>query len=392
MLELLITNIGTLATPEGKTARRGPEQGKIKSIQNAAVGIKDGLVAYVGPVAKAPAAKEVLDIGGRLVTPGLVDPHTHLVFGGWRHEEPDGGIFPTVKSTRTMPETELVKRALEFASEQLSFGVTTSEVKSGYGLDTDSEIKQLRVIRAVNERTPIDLVPTFLGAHALPMEYQANRAEYVRILIEEMLPRVNEEKLAALCDIVCDTGAFTAEEAREILTAAKDMGFKLKAHVDELGCEGGAQVAALLGAVSADQLIASDKAAINALARREVVGVLLPTVSFYLDRPYAKARDMLNAGMGIAIGSDFNPLFSPSLNLPFAMTLASLKYGLSPEETLTAVTLNAAAAVGRAECIGSLEVGKKADLVIWETDALGYLCYRFGSNLVHTVMKDGALV
>jgi len=388
MLDLVITNIA-LRTPEGKGHRCGKEQNNILALDNAAIGIQDGLIAYVGPTAKAPQAKETLDIGGRLVTPGLVDCHTHLAFGGWQSGE--GGIASVVKSTRAMPETELVERTLQFAEEQFSLGITTAEAKSGYGLSMKDELKQLRVLQKVDERGPIDIVSTFFGAQALPPEYKTNRAEYIRILCEEMLPRVKEEGLAEFCDITCDTDAFTAEETREILTAAKDLGFRLKANADAADCLGGAQVAALLGAVSADHLIVSDKAAVNALARRGVVGVLLPTTSFYLNKSYAPARDMLNAGMAIAIGSDFNPISSPSLNLPFAMTLAVRKYGLTPEEALTAVTLNAAAALDRAGSIGSLEVGKKADLVIWEADSLEYLCNRFGSNLVHTVMKDGVL-
>ncbi|MCL2568846.1 MAG: imidazolonepropionase [Oscillospiraceae bacterium] len=388
MLDLVISNI-TLRTPEGKGPRCGKEQGNILALDNAAIGIQDGIIAYVGSTAKAPRAKETLDIGGRLVTPGLVDAHTHLGFGGWQSGE--DGILSVVKRMRAMPETELVERTLQFAEEQFSLGVTTSEAKSGYGLSTKDELKQLRVLRKVNERGPVDIVSTFFGAQALPPEYKANRAEYIRMLCEEMLPRVKEEGLAEFCDITCDTDAFTTEETREILTAAKDLGFQLKANVDAVDCLGGAQVAALLGAVSVDYLIVSDKAAVNALARRGVVGVLLPTTSFYLNRPYAPARDMLHAGMAIAVGSDFNPVSSPSLNLPFAMTLATRKYGLTPEETLTAVTLNAAAALDRAESVGSLEVGKRADIVIWEADSLDYLCARFGSNLVHTVVKNGKL-
>jgi len=404
MLDLIITNIGTLATPEGRGPRRGKDQGAVLSLNDAAVGIKDGKIAYVGPMRKAPEAKEIIDVDGRLVTPGLVDSHTHLVFGGWRHHELDlklkgvsyldilrggGGILSTVRSTREMPETKLRDRARAFVEEMLSLGVTTCEAKSGYGLSTDGELKQLRVIRAVDAETPVDIVPTFMGAHAIPEEYKEDRGEFIRIIIEEMLPRVKEEGLAEFCDIFCETAVFTPEESREILGAAKELGFKLKAHTDEIDCIGGAQVAAELGAVSAEHLIASDKTSIKDLARMGVIAVLLPATSFYLDKPYAPARDMLNAGMAVAVASDFNPGSSPSLNLQLAMNLACLKYRLTPEETLTAVTLNAAAAIDRAETIGSLEVGKAADLVIWETDALSYLFYRFGSNLVHSVMKNG---
>ncbi|MCL2562980.1 MAG: imidazolonepropionase [Oscillospiraceae bacterium] len=407
MLDLIITNIGTLATPEGKGPKRGIEQGDVRTIPNAAVGIRDGIISYVGPMSDAPAARETLDAGGRLVTPGLVDSHTHLVFGGWRHHELDmklkgvsyldilkggGGILSSVRSTRSASAEELTERAIGFTKEQLALGVTTSEAKSGYGLTSEDELKQLRVVRAVDAMQPVDLVPTFLGAHALPQTYKENRGEFIRIVCEEMLPAVAEEGLAEFCDIFCETGVFTPEETRTVLSAAKAQGFKLKAHTDEIDCLGGAQVAAELGAVSAEHLITSDAAAIAAMAEANVIGVLLPATSFYLDKPYAPARAMLDAGMALAVASDFNPGSSPSLNLQLAMTLACLKYRLTPEETLTAATLNAAAAIDRADVAGSVEVGKKADLVIWETDALSYLFYRFGSNLVHRVVKNGVVV
>jgi len=407
MLDLLITNIGTLVTPEGTGPRRGKEQGEVRSLENAAVGIQDGKIAYVGTAADAPSARETLDAGGRLVTPGLIDSHTHLVFGGWRHHELDlklkgvsyldilkggGGILSTVRSTRAAGEEELTERAMAFTREMLSMGVTTCEAKSGYGLDTETELKQLRVARAVHEAQPVDIVSTFLGAHALPQEYKENREEFVRIVCEEMLPAVAKENLAEFCDIFCETGVFTPEETRTVLAAAKKHGFKLKAHTDEIDCLGGAQVAAELGATTTEHLIASDDDAIAAMAKGGVTGVLLPATSFYLDKPYAPARKMLEAGMGVAVASDFNPGSSPSLNLQMAMTLACLKYRLTPEETITAATLNAAVAVNRADTVGSIEVGKQADLVLWETDALSYLFYRFGSNLVHKVVKNGKVV
>ena len=407
MLDLLITNIGSLVTAQGTTARKGKEQGEVRSLVDAAVGVKDGLIAYVGAKSKAPEAVQTIDAGGRLVTPGLVDAHTHLVFGGWRHHELDlklkgvpyldilkngGGILSTVRATKAAKETELLEKAIRFADEMLSIGVTTAEAKSGYGLDTETELKQLRVAKKMEDKTRLDIVSTFLGAHALPQEFKENREEFIRIVCEEMLPAVKEENLAEFCDIFCETGVFTPEETEVVLGAAKELGFGLKAHVDEVDSLGGAQVAAKLGATTCDHLIASDADAIKAMSKAGVIGVLLPATSFYLDKPYAPAKDMLKAGMAVAVASDFNPGSSPSLNLQLAMNLACLKYRLTPEETITAVTLNAAAAVGRAETVGSLEVGKKADIVIWETDALSYLFYRFGSNLVHTVLKNGKIV
>jgi len=406
MLDTIITNIGTLVTPEGKTARCGKAQGEVKTIANAVIGVKDGLIAYVGDASNTPEARETIDAGGRLVTPGLVDAHTHLVFGGWRHNELDlklkgasyldilaagGGILSSVRSTRAASEDELVERGIAFAREMLTHGTTTAEAKSGYGLDTETELKQLRAIRRVSEAQPIDLVPTFLGAHALPQEYKENREEFIRLVCEEMLPAVQAAELAEFCDIFCETGVFTPEETRTVLTAAKAHGLKLKAHIDEIDALGGAEVAAELGAVSTDHMIASNDGGIEALSKAGTVAVLLPATGFYLDKGYAPARKMIDADMAVAVASDFNPGSSPSLNLQFAMMLACQKYRLTPEETITAATLNAAAAVGRGETVGSIEVGKKADLVIWETDALSYLFYRFGSNLAHKVMKAGEM-
>ena len=404
MLNLLITNIGSLVTPQGTGPRRGEEQGAVQTLTDAAIGIKDGKIAFIGTMADAPAAWETLDAGGRLVTPGLVDAHTHLVFGGWRHNELDlklkgasyldilaagGGILSSVRSTRAASEDELTERGIGFTKEMLAHGITSAEAKSGYGLDTETELKQLRAIRRVDAAQPIDLVSTFLGAHALPQEYRENRAEFIRLVCEEMLPAVKAEELAEFCDIFCETGVFTPEEARQVLSAAKELGFGLKAHIDEIDALGGAEVAAELGAISTEHMIASSDAGIAALSEAGTVAVLLPATGFYLDKGYAPARKMIDANMAVAVASDFNPGSSPSMNLQFAMMLACQKYRLTPEETITAATLNAAAAIGRGDSVGSLEVGKKADLVIWETDALSYLFYRFGSNLVHTVLKNG---
>lgn len=407
MLDLLITNIGSLVTPQGTGPKRGSQQGEVFSLENAAVGIDGCKIAYVGQAAKAPSARQILDAGGRLVTPGLVDSHTHMVFGGWRHHELElklkgvsyldilksgGGILSSVRSTKECTEEELLERTLGFAREIVSLGVTTAEAKSGYGLDTPQELKQLRVIRDMQDKTPLDIVPTFMGAHALPVEFKEKREEFIRLICEEMLPAVKEERLAEFCDVFCEKGVFTPEETRIILSAAKAQGFMLKAHTDEINCLGGAIVAAELGATSCEHLIASDMASIKAMSAAGVVGVLLPATSFYLDKPYAPAKQMLEEGMAIAVASDFNPGSSPSLNMQFALSLACLKYRLTPEQTITAATLNAAAAINRADIIGSIEVGKDADIVIWEASALSYLFYRFGSNLVSRVIKGGQVV
>lgn len=407
MIEQLITNIALLATPQGKAARCGTAQGELLLLQDAAIGMTDGKIVYVGSAANAPPADAVLDAGGRLATPGLVDCHTHLVFGGWRQHEfaqklqgvpyldilaAGGGILSTTRATRAASEQELADKAAALLAEMQMYGVTSCEAKSGYGLSTEAECKQLRVIRALQERTPVDLVATFMGAHALPPEYAHDREGYLSLLCEEMLPLVAREDLAQYCDVFCETGVFSPAEARRVLLAAQALGLDLKIHADEIDPIGGSLLAAELGAVSAEHLIAAGEGEIAAMARAGVIGVLLPATSFYLGKPYAPARAMLATGMAVAVASDFNPGSCPGNNLQFCMNLACLGYRLTPAEALCAVTLNAAAALGLAQRVGSLEIGKQADILLWDAADLNYIFYRFGSNLVHTVIKKGIVL
>lgn len=404
MTDLLITNIGTLATPVGTVARTGAAQDDIRLLHNAAVAVENGRIAWVGGIENAPAAHRTLDADGALVTPGLVDCHTHLVFGGWRQHEmaqklagadyldilqAGGGILSTVAETRRADFEELYDKARAVLDEMLRFGVTTCEGKSGYGLTTEDELKQLRVLAALDLDHPVDVVSTFMGSHALPPEYADDRAGYVDLICADMIPAVSKTGLAEFCDVFCETGAFTVEECRRILQTAAAQGLRPKIHADELQSIGGAALAAELGAVSAEHLICTGHDDMALLAQSSVVGVLLPTTSFYLNKPYAKARDMLRAGMALAVATDFNPGSSPNSNLQLSMTTACLNYRLTPAEALTAVTLNAAAALDRAAEIGSLESGKKADLLVWDAPDLDYIFYRLGSNLVKTVVKNG---
>lgn len=407
MEKLLITNIGTLATPQGSEAKRGKAQGEIQILKDAWILVRDGVIAQVGTGAPGEDVRqgaEVLDAGGNLVTPGLVDAHTHLIFGGWRQNElgrklhgatyleilaSGGGIHSTVKSTREATEEELTEKASAALDEMLAFGTTTCEAKSGYGLALDQELKQLRAIRALNRRHAMDLVPTFLGAHALPQEYKDNREEYLRILCEEMIPAVAEQKLANYCDVFCETGVFTAEESRRILEQGKKYGLLPKIHADEIDPIGGSQLAGEIGAVSAEHLIVCPPEGIASMAKGGTVACLLPATSFYLGSTFAPARDMVNAGVPVAMASDFNPGSCPCLNLQLVINLGCLKYRLTPEEVLTAVTLNGAAAIGMADRVGSAEIGKQGDLVIWNAPDLEYICYRMGSNLARTVIKRG---
>ena len=406
MQQLLVKHIGMLATPEGKAARRGKAQGEIRVLKYAWVLIRDGVIAEIGTGDRDVPGAEVIDAGGALVTPGLVDAHTHLVFGGWRQNElglklhgatyldilaMGGGILSTVNATRAATEEELYDKAREALDEMLSLGVTTVEAKSGYGLDLENELKQLRVIRRLAEEHPMDVAATFLGAHAVPTEYKADRQAYIRFLCEEVIPVVAKEGLAEFCDVFCETGVFSAEESRVILEAGKKWGLIPKIHADEIDPIGGSELTAEVGAISAEHLIVCPPAGIAAMAKAGTVACCLPATSFYLGSTFAPVRAMIEAGVPVAMASDFNPGSCPSLNLQFVMNLGCLKYRMTPEEVLTAVTLNGAAAIRRADQLGSLEVGKQGDLVIWNAPDLNYICYRMGSNLVRTVIKKGRL-
>ena len=290
-----------------------------------------------------------------------------------------------------VPRRELADKARLALDEMLSFGTTTCEAKSGYGLDLDTELTQLRAIRALNGSHPVDLVPTFLGAHALPEDYKADRAAYIRLLCEEMIPAAAAEGLAEFCDVFCETGVFTAEESRTILEAGRRCGLAAKIHADEIDAIGGSRLAGELGAVSAEHLIVCPPEGIAAMARGGTVACLLPCTSFYLGAAFAPARDMIAAGVPVALATDFNPGSCPCLNMQLAMSLGCLKYRMTPEEVLTAVTLNGAAAIGRADRTGSVEPGKAGDLVVWNAPDLEYVCYRLGSNLAGTVVKGGKI-
>lgn len=406
MSSLLITNIGMLASPEGTEARRGAEQGGIRVLQNAWIYIENGEIISYGDRNQPITMGQKLDAGGRLVTPGLVDAHTHLIFGGWRQNElamkirnvpyldilaAGGGILSTVKATHAATEDELAAKASEALDEMLRFGTTTCEAKSGYGLNKKEEVKQLKVIKRLNKEHTMDVVSTFMGAHALPPEFKENREGYLKLLCEEMIPAVAKHKLAKFCDVFCETGVFTAKESRRILECGKQYGLIPKLHADEIDPIGGSQLAGEIGAISAEHLIVCPEEGIASLAQGGTIACLLPATSFYLNSTYAPARKMIEAGVPVALASDYNPGSCPCLNLQLVMNIACLKYRLTPEEVLTGVTLNAAAAIDMADRVGSIDRAKQADLVIWDAPDLNYLCYRLGSNLAHTVIKKGEI-
>lgn len=409
--KLLLKNIGMIATAFGNSAKSGKEQGEIRFFKNAYLACCDGKITAVGegdiPAELLNEDAAVIDAKGKLVTAGLVDAHTHLVFGGWReHELPlklrgaayldilaaGGGILSTVRSTRSATEDELFCKTAKSLDTMLSLGTTTCEAKSGYGLNFENELKQLNVTKRLNESQPVELVSTFMAAHAVPEEYKDDREGYISLIIDKMLPYVAEHHLAEFCDVFCETGVFSAEESRRILTAAQKLGLAAKIHADEIDPIGGSVLAGEINAVSAEHLIVCPQEGIDSMAKGGTIACLLPATSFYLGATFAPARQMIEAGVPVAVASDFNPGSTPNLSLQLAMNIACYRYRMSPEEVLTAATLNAAAAIGRADKVGSVEVGKQADLLLWDADNLDFVFYRYGNNLVDTVIKNGEIV
>ena len=404
-MKTVLENIGLLATPEGSSARRGKEQGEIRFLKSAWVAWQDGVISAVGD-GQAPAADERIDARGRLVTPGLIDPHTHLIFGGWRQHElgmklhgvsyleilaAGGGILSTVERTRAAAKEELIEKAEKELHKMLRRGVTTCECKSGYGLSLEAELKMLEAAEELKARQPVELVSTFMAAHALPKEYADDREGYLSLIIDTMLPLVAERRLAEFCDVFCETGVFTPEECRRVLLAGQRLGLRSKCHSDEIDPIGGTEMAGEIGAVSCEHLIRCRVSGIEAMAGGGTVACCLPATSFYLGSTFAPARQMIEAGVPVAFGSDFNPGSCPCDDLTLAMNIGCYRYRMTPEECLTAVTLNAAAALCRADTLGSVEPGKQADLLVWDAEDLNYVFYRFGDDLVETVIKRGEI-
>jgi len=402
MIDILITN-ALIATARGEKALGGAKQGDI-AITRGCIGIANGKICHISE--QILEARRVLDAGGRLVTPGLVDPHTHLVFGGSRQNEvpqklagasymeilaAGGGILSTVRATRAATHADLYVQAAGYLDKMAVHGTTACEIKSGYGLDFASELKQLEVIRDLQKNAKPEIVATFMGAHAIPPEFAGNAEGFVDALVE-MIPKIANTDLAKYCDIFTETGIFDIEQSRRIMMAARDAGFCLKIHADEITPLGGAELAAEMGAVSAEHLIEATDAGISAMARAGTIAVLLPATSFYLDKPFARARDMIARGVPVALATDFNPGSSPNFNMQFVLNLAYLKMRLNPAQALTAATLNAAAAIGLAENKGSIEIGKDADLVIWDCPDLDYLFYRYGDNQVFKTIILGEII
>lgn len=413
MSENLIIFDARVVTPMGFAARKGAEMGELLVMDHATIEVTDGVITYVGPNRGENRDGYYqhywhYNARGRCVLPGFVDSHTHFVFGGeradefsWRLKgesymsimERGGGIVSTVKATRASNFIRLRAKAEGFLKQMNAMGVTTVEGKSGYGLDKETELMQLRIMRSLNgdEHRRVDIVPTFLGAHAVPQEYAGRTDDYIDFLIREVMPCVAEAGLAEFCDVFCEQGVFSIEQSRRLLLAARGMGFNLKLHADEIVPLGGAGLAAELSATSADHLLHASDADIRAMAEKGVVVTLLPLTAFALKEPYARGRAMIDAGCAVALATDLNPGSCFSGSIPLTFALACIYMQMSIEEAITALTLNGAAALNRAGSIGSIEVGKKGDLVVLNTDNYHFLPYYIGMNCVIATIKEGVI-
>ena len=406
--DLLIENIGELVTVAGSTRRGREAMRDIRVLSGpASVLIRDGKIVYAGPSADCPTVDsgvERVDAKGHSVLPGLVDSHTHLVFGGFREDEfqwrlagesymsimeKGGGIAATTTATREASAEELTEAALLHLRSMLRMGVTTMEAKSGYGLDKETELRQLEVAKRLDEMQPIDVVSTYLGAHDIAPEYKGDPDGYIDFIIREMLPLVKEKGLARNVDIFTEKNVFDLEQSRRLLTAAKDMGFATKMHADEIYPLGGAGLAADLGCLSADHLLKISDKDIDKMAKSQTVSTLLPLTAFSLMDDYAPARKMIDAGCAVALASDLNPGSCFSCSIPLMIALATIYMHMSVEEAVTALTINAATALGLQDEIGSIEEGKAGDVVILRYPSYKFLSYHFGMNIVETTVKGG---
>ncbi len=412
-MNLFIKNISQLVTVAtgGKRVKTGAEMKNLGILREAGVLCIDGKITWVGTMSEwnqfLPKDVEELDATGKVVLPGFVDSHTHMMFAGSRADEfalrtqgatyqqiaeQGGGILSTIKHVRAATKKELKRSTARYMQQMMQYGTTTVEIKSGYGLKMDSEIKMLEAINELQREEIMTVVSTFIGAHAIPPEYKSNKAAYIDLIIDTMIPYVGKKKLAAFCDVFCEKGYFELDETERILTAAANAGMALKVHADELTQLGGAELAAKVGAASADHLECVTKEGVAALQHSNVVATLLPGVSFFLNHGYAPARTLIDSGVPVAIATDFNPGSCMSFSVPMMMTIACTQMKMSPEEALVAVTLNGAAALNMSSTVGSIEVGKNADLIVADIPDYKHLAYHFGHNHVAKVIKNGTIL
>lgn len=399
MDRLILKNINELVTcAEGK--------GRVK---NGCIIIEDGIIKAAGTMQDTyiDHGCEIIDCSKNAVLPGFIDPHTHFVFAGYRQDEfkmrlggssymdimkAGGGIASTVKATREASIDELIDLGLERADSMLGQGVTTVEGKSGYGLDKETELKQLKAMKKIDKKHPVDVIPTFLGAHSLPDEYRGKKRDYLEFLLNEVLLAVREENLAEFVDIFCEKGVFDTAESERYLNKAANLGFGIRIHADEIVSTGGAEMAARTGAYSADHLLKASEKGIREMAKKGVIATLLPATAFCLKEEFADARSMIDAGCRVALATDFNPGSSFTNSIPLVIALAALKMDMTVDEILKGLTINAAYALGRQDVIGSIEPGKKADISVLRYPSVDFLAYNTGMNQISKVIKNGKVV
>lgn len=414
--DLAVINIAELATPLGFSARRGSDMSALRVVRDAAIVVEEGFIRYAGP-RESSACRDALerarrrgagflDAAGRACVPGFIDSHTHFLFAGFREDEffwraeglsymeihrRGGGIRRTMEATRSASNEALLALGKARLDTMLSLGVTTVEGKSGYGLDRETEIRQLEIMASLDADSPVEVVRSFMGPHSIPPEFEGRPADYVDFVIREVLPEVAARRLAEFADIFCEEGVFGLEESRRYLEAARASGLGIKLHADEIAPLGGAGLAADLKALSADHLLKASRVDLEKMALAGTVATCLPLTAFSLGEPYADARAMIDSGLAVALASDFNPGSCYSQSIPLIFALSCLAMKLSFAETLTALTLNGAAALGRASTLGSIEAGKRGNLLLIDAPSASHLAYNLGMNLVSAVVADGWL-
>lgn len=410
---IILKNASELLTVSGFEARKGETMNDLGIIENGAVAIKDGIITHVGTTEEVlsqiadTSEYEVVDCTGKTVMPGFVDSHTHFVFGGYRADEfswrlrgddymdimkRGGGIINSVRGTKEATLEELIAVGKKRLDSMVMFGVTTVEGKSGYGLDKETELKQLEAMKALQDMHSMDIVTTFLGAHAVPKDYKGKEDDFITMMIEDVMPEVVEKGLAEFCDIFTEQNVFNVEQSRRLLNTAKEMGMKTKIHADEIVRLGGAELAAEVGATSADHLLQASDEGIKQMAEAGVIATVLPGTAYSLKEDFARARDMIDLGAAVALATDFNPGSCFTESIPLIFSLATQKMGMTTEEAITALTLNGAAAVDRADKIGSIDVGKAGDIVVHEFPSYRFLPYHLAVSTVEKVVKSGRMI